>query len=124
MASSRVTSSALGILAVVATLVACAPPNPLAPSTQDLIGTWVNGSTRLVLEADATFSLVGAPSYTAVGQGDTWMAGDGATRDETGEWSIEPDGVRLDGEKLYFGEVESESTLEWGLDLGSDDPRC
>ena len=106
------------------TLAACVPVAHPTRTRDTLDGTWVNGETVLVLNADATFTLVGAPVYTAVGEGEKWPNGADPTRDESGDWGVEPDAVRLIGEKLYFNHSGSELVLEWGLDLGSDDPRC
>lgn len=110
--------------ALCGTLTACAPLNQSPPTEEELVGRWTNGDTVLVLDADMNYTLVGAPAYTAVGEGQNWPQGVGVTRDLTGAWSVEDDAVRLLGEKLFFDYSGSELMLEWGLDLGSEDPRC
>lgn len=99
------------------------------PATEaDLVGSWINGETVLALSADGTFTLNNAPSYTLFTISDTWAGGNTTTRDGFGDWSIEADAVRLSnqtppgyGEKIYVG---SSNVLYFGLDLGSDSPRC
>lgn len=115
--------------AAVVTAVLCLPacsisPNP-APTSEDLIGAWVNGKTLLVVHSDGTFDLENAPAYGRVGQTEQWRdrAAD-LTWNETGEWNIEFDAIRISGQKFYYQYIASELTLEIGLDMGSDDPRC
>jgi hypothetical protein len=99
------------------------------PTKAELVGTWVHGDTVLVLLEDGTFTLTDAPDYTLFTVSESWRESAGETRDGFGEWSVEPDAVRLDnqagseyyGEKLFFG---SEGVLLFGLDMGSDLPRC
>ena len=122
--NTRVVQIAVALGLVMLSLSACASIQPSPPTMQDVSGTWRNGDTVLVLNADGTYTLADAPAYTAVGEGNRWANGADPTRDETGSWSVEPDAVRLAGDKLYFEYSGSELLIEWGLDLGSDDPRC
>lgn len=98
------------------------------PTESELVGTWVHGDTVLEFADDGTFTLTDAPAYTLFTVSESWRESDGATRDGLGEWSLEPDAVRLMnradsgyGEKLFYG---PEGVLFFGLDMGSDSPRC
>ena len=112
--------------ALIFLLAACAPFSRPEPTVDDLVGTWANGDTVLILEADMSFTLTGAPAYTAIGEGDTWPEGPSPTREDRGGWGL-PAGlgsVSLGGDKLFIEYRGSEVVLMWGLDLGSGDPRC
>lgn len=112
------------VLAVAALLAGCSAE---PPTRDELVGTWVHGDTRLTLSDDGTFTLTDAPDYTLFTSDVTWRTTDGSTRDASGDWSIEPDAVRLsdavlgNGEKLFFGES---GELLFGLEMGSSLPRC
>ena len=112
------------IVVLGAVLAGCSPVERTAPTTEDLVGVWVNGDTQLVLAEDGTFTLSDAPASTQVGLGDQWRDGASPVWGETGEWNLESDAVRIRGPKLYYEYRDSELILEFGLDLGSDNPRC
>ncbi len=120
---------ALALVAALAALLSgCAASAP-EPVASDLEGTWVHGGTTLVLASDGTFTLSNAPRYTLFTDTEGWRDGDTSTRDGFGDWSLEPDAVRLDnvqgekfhGEKLFLGLPDR---LYFGLDMGSTNPRC
>jgi hypothetical protein len=96
----------------------------------DVTGVWVNNNATLNLKADGTFVLTDVPEYTSFISTRSWKSGDLPTRSDAGQWSVESDVVRLDSQegggadKIYYGGQGSELTLEYGLDLGSNDPRC
>jgi hypothetical protein len=113
------------LLGLAAALAGCAAE---PPSESELAGTWVHGDTVLEFADDGTFTLTDAPDYTLFTVSESWRESDEATRDGFGEWSLEADAVRLMnevgsgyGEKLFYG---SEGVLFFGLDMGSDSPRC
>jgi hypothetical protein len=66
------------------------------PTEAELVGTWVHGDTVLALLEDGTFTLTDAPDYTLFTVSESWRDSAGETRDAFGEWSVEPDAVRLD----------------------------
>jgi hypothetical protein len=105
-------------------LIGCTTVERPEPTVEDLAGRWVNGETVLILNADSSFSLTGAPAYTAVGETSAWKNNDLPSREKSGEWTIALNFVSLRGEVLSINYVGSEIVLLWGLDLGSDSPRC
>lgn len=103
--------------------------SPPSPTAQNIAGVWVNRSARIDLKADGTFTMTDVPRYTDFTTDQNWRNGDKPTRDGVAEWSIESDAVRLmvkngNGEKLFFDSAGGERVLAFGLQLGSDDPRC
>jgi hypothetical protein len=123
MIVGRVTATATLAAAVCLMLGGCVPTARPAPTAEQFFGTWVHGDTVLVLKEDQTFTLTDAPLYTGVLQ-EPWTDGTTITRDKQGSWALELDAVRLGNEKLFFDYESSEIVLSWGLELGSDDPRC
>jgi hypothetical protein len=115
----------LVMLGLAVALTSCATE---PPTEAELVGTWIHGDTVLVFAEDGTFTLSDAPDYTLFTVSESWRESEGATRDGFGEWSLEPDAVRLMnradsgyGEKLFYGQ---EGVLYFGLDMGSASPRC
>ena len=114
----------LQVAVLSALLVGCFPTARPAPTGEDVVGTWANGDTQLVIAANGTFTLTNAPFYAQVGKGDKWGEGPSPVWDDSGPWGLESDSVRINGQKLFYDYVDSELILEFGLDLGSADPRC
>ena len=101
---------------------------PPKPTVQNLSGKWVNGAASIDLSKNGTFTMTDVPDYTSFLTSQDWRKGDKPTHNQTGIWTIESDAVGItangDGDKLFFANDGSERILEFGLQLGSDDPRC
>ena len=103
-----------GLLVLV--LAGCVSAAPVQPSTATFVGTYRHGDTTLVLGKDGTFTLSDAPSYTGF-------------TDTDGVWDLSPDRVNLTSyesqsiESVFFDAADGR-VLYFGLDLGTDNPRC
>jgi hypothetical protein len=105
-------------------LVACYPTHRALPKADELVDTWVNGDTRLVLSSDRTFTLTDAPAYVHGGEGVNWQTGTRPTWNDAGDWKLEGPHLRIRALQLDLDFVGSELVLEFPINLGSDDPRC
>jgi hypothetical protein len=104
---------------------------PNAEEPADLPGTWVHGSGQLVLEANGTFEMTDMPKRITDGHSRGSKSTDTVSCAGTWTLSKETQSIYLlataggcRGGQLLAAARGGEMTVAFGIDGGSDDPRC
>lgn len=119
------------ILGLVLALAGCAGDSyPPAKVASDVVGTWIHGPGRLVLNSDSTFVMTNMPKYVVDGLSNERH---GPVVSCSGKWGIlledqnmklYPDSATCRSSGLFVTGRDSQRTIAFGLDTGSANPLC